>query len=316
MTKSAVVRRRPEMEIVVESSIKKFVCRIVLSGAVAAVLSQAAVAQTRKTVDAEAKMFAASASYERFMGRWSRLLAPAFIAFAGVKNGDRVLDVGTGTGSLAAAVEGSMPASEIVGVDPSEGFIAYAQKSAKSARARYEVGDAQALKLKDASFDQTLALLVMNFVPDHNKAIAEMRRVTRPQGIVSACVWDYDAGMQMLRFFWDEAIALDQAIEPKDERHMKLSRQGQLGDLWKNAGLINIKEESLVIDQAYSSFDDYWDPFTKGAGPGGAYVVSLSQDRRQQLEASVRRRLLGDRHDGPFTLKAKAWCVRGGVPKT
>ena len=209
---------------------KKFVSRIVLlSLTVVAVLSENGFAQNTNVTEAEAKMFAASAGYERFMGRWSRLLAPAYIAFAGVKNGDRVLDVGTGTGSLAAAVEASMPASEIVGVDPSEGFIAYAQRNAKSTRVHFEVGDAQALKFKDASFDNTLALLVMNFVPDHSKAIAEMRRVTRAQGIVSACVWDYDAGMQMLRFFWDEAVALDPAIEPRDERHMKLSRQGQLG---------------------------------------------------------------------------------------
>ena len=210
----------------------------------------------------------------------------------------------------------SMPLGEIVGIDPSEAFVAYAQKSAKSTRVRYEVGDAQALKFKDASFDQTLALLVMNFVPDHSKAIAEMRRVTRPEGIVSACVWDYDAGMQMLRFFWDEAIALDPAIEPRDERHMKLSRHGQLGDLWQKAGLINVKEQPLTINQAYSSFDEYWDPFTRGAGPGGAYVVSLSQDRRQQLEARLRKRLLGDRQDGPVTLEAKAWCVRGEFLKT
>jgi SAM-dependent methyltransferase len=291
---------------------KKFVSGIVLSSlTVAAVLTQSAFAQITNVTEAEARMFAASAGYERFMGRWSRLLAPGYVTFAGVKNGDRALDVGTGTGSLAAAVEASMPASEIVGVDPSEGFITYAQKNAKSARMHFEVGDAQALKFKDASFDNTLALLVMNFVPDHNKTIAEMRRVTRGQGIVSACVWDYDAGMQMLRFFWDEAIALDPVIEPRDERHMKLSRQGQLGDLWRTAGLMNVKEEPLVT---YSSFNDYWEPFTKGAGPGGAYVVSLSEDRRQQLEARMRKRLLGERQDGPFTLSARAWCVRGEVP--
>ena len=284
------------------------------SSLIIALLSPCAIAQNTVT-EAEAKMFAASAGYERFMGRWSRLLAPHYIAFAGVKNGDRVLDIGTGTGSLAAAVEASMPASQIVGVDPSKGFISYAQKNAKSTCVQFDVGDAQALKYKDASFDSTLALLVMNFVPDHHKAITEMRRVTRPQGIISACVWDYDQGMQMLRFFWDEAIALDPAIEPKDERHMKLSHQGQLGDLWKKAGLINVKEESLVIDQAYSSFNDYWEPFTKGAGPGGAYVVSLPEDRRRQLEARIRTRLLGDRADGPFTLKAKTWCVRGEVPR-
>ena len=296
---------------------RKFVGRLVLSALIVApVLGRGAFAQSTNVTEAEAKMFAVSAGYEHFMGRWSRLLAPHYIAFAGVKNGQRVLDVGTGTGSVAAAVEARLPESEIVGVDPSEGFIAYAQKHAKSTRARFEVGDAQALKFKDASFDHTMALLVMNFIPDHNKAIAEMRRVTRAQGIVSACVWDYDAGMQMLRFFWDEAVALEPAIEPRDERHMKLSRQGQLGDLWRKAGLVNVQEAPLVIEQAYASFNDYWEPFTKGAGPGGAFVVSLAQDRRQQLEARMRKRLLGDRRDGPFTLTARAWCVRGEVPRT
>jgi ubiquinone/menaquinone biosynthesis C-methylase UbiE len=298
-----------------ESAMKIFASGIVLSLLMVAAVPATGFAQDANLTEAEAKMFAATAGYERFMGRWSRLLAPAYIAFAGVKDGDRVLDVGTGTGSLAAAVEARMPASEIVGVDPSEGFIAYAQKNAKSLRVHFEVGDAQALKFKDGSFDNTLALLVMNFVPDHDKAVAEMRRVTRARGVVSACVWDYDSGMQTLRFFRDEAVALDPAAEPKDERHMKLSRQGQLGEVWRRAGLMNIKEEALAIAQDYASFNDYWEPFTKGAGPGGAYVVSLAEDRRQQLEARMRRRLLGDRHDGPFTLTARVWCVRGEVPE-
>jgi len=264
--------------------------------------------------EAEAKMFAASAGYENFMGRWSKRLAPAYVALAGVKSGDRVLDVGTGTGSLAFAVEAATSSGEIVGIDPSEGFITYAKKNAKAGRMSFEVGDAQALKFKDASFDQTMSLLVMNFVPDHNKAIIEMRRVTRPGGVVSSCVWDYNAGMEMLRFFWDEVVALDPAMAPKDERHMKLSREGQLGELWKKAGLVNVQEKPLVIEQAYTSFGDYWTPFLKGAGPGGAYVVSLTDERRQQLEQRMRKRLLGDRQDGAFTLKARAWCVRGEVP--
>jgi len=299
-----------------EAEMKNLIRSIALSSlTVAALLGQQTLAQTTKAMEAEAKMFAVSAGYERFMGRWSRLLAPNYIAFAGVKNGDRVLDVGTGTGSAAAAVAAGMPASEIVGVDPSEGFIAYAQKNVTSTRAHFEVGDAQALRFKDASFNQTMALLVMNFVPDHNKAIVEMRRVTRPQGVVSACVWDYNAGMEMLRFFWDEVVALDPAMAPKDERNMKLSREGQLGELWKKAGLVNVQEKPLVIEQAYTSFDDYWGPFLKGAGPGGAYVVSLADERRRQLEARMRKRLLGNRDDGAFILKAQAWCVRGEVPK-
>jgi SAM-dependent methyltransferase len=179
---------------------------------------------------------------------------------------------------------------------------------------RFEVGNAQALRHKDGSFDQTMSLLVMNFVPDHEKALGEMRRVTRPGGVVSACVWDYNAGMEMLRFFWDEVVALDPAMEPKDERHMKLSREGQLGALWRKAGLTNVEERDLTIDQSYAAFDDYWTPFLKGAGPGGAYVVSLTEERRRELESRLQKRLLGDRPDGAFTLKARAWCVRGNVP--
>jgi SAM-dependent methyltransferase len=259
-------------------------------------------------------MFTASAGYENFMGRWSRLLAPAYVAFAGVKDGDRVLDVGAGTGSLATAVAAATKASEIHGIDPSEAFIDAAKRSAKSGRLAFEVGDAQALRFPDATFDRTMSLLAMNFVPDHDKAIGEMRRVTRPGGGVSACVWDYHAGMEMLRFFWDEVVVLDPAMEPKDERHMKLTRQGQLGELWRKAGLINVREAPLTIEQKYASFDDYWGPFLKGAGPGGAYVVSLSDERRTELEARMRKRLLGDRQDGAFTLEARAWCVRGEVP--
>jgi ubiquinone/menaquinone biosynthesis C-methylase UbiE len=264
--------------------------------------------------EAEAKMFAASAAYERFMGRWSRLLAPVYISFAQIESGDRVLDVGAGTGSLASALEATPGVKEVVGVDPSEGLIAYARQNAKAGRARFEVGDAQALKFDDASFDKTMSLLVMNFVPDHDKAIAEMRRVTRPGGGVSACVWDYSEAMQMLRYFWDEAVALDPAADKKDERHMKLSREGQLGEAWKKAGLKNVQEKALVIEQSYTSFDDYWEPFLKGAGPAGAYAVALPEEQSQQLESRLRQRLLAGRDDGPFVLKARAWAVRGEVP--
>jgi SAM-dependent methyltransferase len=263
---------------------------------------------------AETKMFTGSAAYERYMGRWSRLLAPHYIGFARVKNGERVLDVGAGTGALTSALEAVMSSGTLVGIDPSESFVRYAEKNAKSHRVTFEVGDAQALRFADASFDHTMAMLVMNFIPDHDKAVAEMRRVTRPHGIVSSCVWDYNAGMQSLRIFWDEVVALDPAAEPKDERNMMLTRQGQLGQLWRKAGLSNVQETSLTVDQSYVSFDDYWGPFLTGVGPGGAYVASRTADQRGQLEARLRKRLLGTRDDGAFALRAQVWCVRGEVP--
>lgn len=258
-------------------------------------------------------MFTVGEGYERFMGRWSRLLAAEYIAFAGLRDGERVLDVGTGTGSVARALAEAMPACEVVAVDPSEAFIAHAKGNTPTNRLRFEVGDAQALRYEDGVFDQTLSLLVLNFVPDPARAIGEMRRVTRPGGTVSAGVWDYDAGMQMLRFFWDEAVALDPAAEPRDERHMKLCREGQLGALWRKAGLADVREQALTIEQRFASFDDYWAPFLKGVGPAGAYVVSLPEERRHELAARLYKRLLGGRSDGVFTLEARAWCVRGTV---
>ena len=260
--------------------------------------------------EAENRMFTASAGYEAYMGRWSRRLAPAYIAFAAPKDGERVLDVGSGTGALASALEAALGSSPITGVDPSAGFVAGAAKNAASGRARFEVGDAQKLRFADASFDHAMSMLVMNFIPDHHRALAEMRRVTRAGGTVSSCVWDYGEDMQSLRIFWDEAVALDPAAEPKHERNMKLSRAGQLGALWKSAGLASVQEKALSIDQAFKSFDDYWDPFLTGVGPGGAYVAALPEDRRQELASRLRKRLGG----GAFTLKARAWCARGEVP--
>jgi len=260
-------------------------------------------------------MFATGDGYEAYMGRWSRRLAPAYATFAGVEDGQRILDVGTGTGALASLLVSTFPRSEVVGVDPSAAFVDHAAKKAASDRLRFEVGDAQALPYPEASFDQVMALLVMNFIPDHGKALAEMKRVTRAGGVVSACVWDYGNGMESLRLFWDEVVALEPAAAPKHERHMKLSRPGELGALWTQAGLEQVREASLVIDQAFSSFSDYWTPFLAGTGPGGAYVASLSVERRQALEAGLRRRLRSGGPDGPFELSARVWSVRGQVPR-
>lgn len=248
------------------------------------------------------------------MGRWSRLLVPGYLEFAGVRDGQRILDVGTGTGALALALEARTASARIVGIDPSEDFLAAARRNAASSRIGFEAGDAQALRFADASFDLALSLLVLNFVKDAAAAIAEMRRVTRAGGTVSACVWDYNEGMQMARFFWDEAVALDPAMAPKDQRHMNFARQGELGDAWRKAGMKGVREHAIVIELPYANFEDYWQPFLEGAGAAGAFVAALARERRRELESRLRERMLGDRPDGPFSLKARAWCVRGEVP--
>ncbi|MFO1328066.1 MAG: methyltransferase domain-containing protein [Rubrivivax sp.] len=263
---------------------------------------------------APAAMFAAAEAYDRYMGRWSRRLAPLFLAFAGVRDGDRVLDVGSGTGSLALAAADALPASPVLGIDPSASFVDFARRRGTPPRLRFEVGDAQELPCPSSGFDHALALLVLNFVPDHQRAIAEMRRVTRPGGTVGACVWDYGDGMQMLRVFWDAATALDASTAERDERHMKLWRPGQLAAAWAEAGLAEVREETLSIELPFASFDDYWGPFLAGAGPGGAHVARLDPAARDALAARLRRQLLGGRADGAFTLMASARCVRGKVP--
>ena len=181
-------------------------------------------------------------------------------------------------------------------------------------RVRFEVGDAQQMRFGDASFTRTLSLLVVNFIPDAPRAIGEMRRVTRSGGVVAAAVWDYGEGMEMLRVFWDEAIALEPREEKKDERHMPLCRRGELSALWKDAGLQAVTEEGLTIDTAFASFDDYWAPFLGKQGPAGAFVAALPENRREALQLRLRKRLLGDGPDHAITLHARAWAVRGVVP--
>ena len=255
-------------------------------------------------------MFSESDGYERFMGRWSRRLAPLFVDFVGVDAGDDVLDVGCGTGALTLAAA-AVPSVRAVGVDPSSEFVRAAQRACDGDRIRFQVGDASKLPFPDASFERTLALLVLNFVPDATAALREMIRVTRLNGVVAAAVWDYGDGMEMLRMFWDEAVALAPAAAARDERHMPLSGRGELSALWRDAGLGDIEDASLTLDMAFASFDDYWQPFLCGQGPAGAYVSALAEPTREQLRARLSDRLVGAERG--FTLTARAWAVRGVV---
>jgi SAM-dependent methyltransferase len=259
-------------------------------------------------------MFSFGDAYDVFMGRWSRRLAPLLVQFAGVTDRDDVLDVGCGTGSLTAAVAATAPSSRICAIDRSEPYVAVARAHHESPRVRFEVGDAQQLPLEDASFDRTLSLLILNFIPDPGKALNEMIRVTRPGGTVAAAVWDYGQGMEMLRVFWDEAITLTPGADAEDERHMPLSRRGELSTFWRAHDLQNVFETPLTIETPFSSFENYWSPFLQRQGPAGAHVAALSASDREQLALRLRRRVLGDRSDGPITLRARAWAVRGDVP--
>jgi SAM-dependent methyltransferase len=255
--------------------------------------------------------------YDRFMGRWSRALATRFVQFVAVRGGDAILDVGSGTGALAAAVAAAAPSSRITGVDSAPSHVEIARARHAGSRARFEVGDAQRLRFVDRRFDRTLSLLALNFVADPARALDEMVRVTRRGGTIAAAVWDYGRDMEMLRTFWDEATALNPACAARDERYMPLCRPGELGALWRDRRLTETCEAAITIHTSFSSFEDYWSPFLEGEGPAGAYVATLAPDERDELRLRLRRRLLGEGADGPIGLDARAWAVRGRrTPRT
>lgn len=261
-------------------------------------------------------MFGNANQYERFMGRWSRLVAPKLLEFADPPDHGRILDVGSGTGALASVIAPHRKRANILGIDPSTEYVAYANsKNASPDRVAFQTGDAQQLSFPDASFDASLSLLVFNFIPDPKKALSEVRRVTKPEGKIAAAVWDYGAGMRMLRVFWDAAVATDPAAEKVDEKHMPLCRGGELSDLWKGGGLENVREQPIDITTQFASFADYWDPFLLGQGPAGAYTARLDPGRQQALRGELKRRLAVSREDAPLVLTARVWAVRGAVPK-
>jgi ubiquinone/menaquinone biosynthesis C-methylase UbiE len=244
-------------------------------------------------------------AYDRFMGRYSRELAPRFLDFAGIAAGTRALDVGCGSGVLTSALADRLGAASVAAADPSESLLAACADRVPDADVRR--APAEELPWPDGSFDAVLAQLVLNFVADADAAVSEMSRVAAPGGILASCTWDYAGGMRMLHTFWDAATELD--AQAPAESSMRYRTAEELASLWERSGLNDVETGALEVEVAYDGFDDYWEPFALGVGPAGAYYASLDPERREALRAGCFTRLGSPA--GPFSLTARAFAVRG-----
>lgn len=258
-----------------------------------------------------------AASYERMMGRWSRRLAPLFIEHAGAAAGERLLEVGCGTGSLTFTLARTVAFGELTAIDYADVYVEAARARNGDPRIRIERGDATALRFPDAHFDRALSLLVLHFVPEPGVAVAQMRRVTRPGGVVAAAVWDSPGGLIAQRMFWDTAAMLDAAAVEQRGRAMSKAvvAPGGLARLFRAAGLADVDERPLLIRMEHADFADYWEPLLGGEGPMGGYVVGLGAAERARLEQHLRAAYLAGAPDGPRSFAAVAWSCRGVVPR-
>jgi SAM-dependent methyltransferase len=244
-------------------------------------------------------------AYDRFMGRYSRELAAPFADFANVEAGQRVVDVGCGSGVLTAELARRVGAEHVAGADPSPLLDACAERVPG---ADLKQAAAEDLPWPDDSFDAALAQLVVHFMDDPGAGIAEMARITRPDGVVAACTWDFSGGMKLLGTYWAAARALD----PGAESESSAFDEAGLDALWRQAGLAGIEVDALVVSSRYADFDELWQTFLLGVGPAGRHLASQPPERQAALRAEYSSRL--GEPDGAFTLDARAWAVRGRVP--
>jgi ubiquinone/menaquinone biosynthesis C-methylase UbiE len=245
----------------------------------------------------------AADAYDRFMGRYSVRLAPALADFGEVRRGQKALDVGCGPGALTGELVERLGAEAVAAVDPSEPFV-------EAARARHpgvdvRLSNAEELPYDDGAFDVTLAQLVVHFMADPARGIAEMARVTRPDGVVVACVWDFENERAPLSPFWHAARELD--ADAMDESGLTGARAGQLRELLHQTGLKDVDETAISASVTHAGFEEWWEPFTLGVGPAGAYAKSLDAEQLSALRERCRELL----PEGPFTLTTHAWAARG-----
>ncbi len=244
----------------------------------------------------------AADAYDLYMGRYSTPLAPQLADFAGVRAGQRALDVGCGPGALTGELVARLGAESVAAVDPSESFVEAARVRQPGVDVRQ--ASAEELPFADDEFDAALAQLVVHFMADPVGGLREMARVALPGGVVAACVWDFAGGRGPISLLWTAAKQLDPAAE--DESELAGARQGHLAKLLGDAGLRDVRESELAFDVEYGSFDEWWAPFTLGVGPGGAYVAALDASRRDQLRQRCR-----ELAPTPFAFEAVAWAARG-----
>jgi SAM-dependent methyltransferase len=247
----------------------------------------------------------AAEAYDRFMGRYSALLAPQFADLAGVASPQRVLDVGCGPGALTSELAERVGASAVSAVDPSEQFVAAARE--RHPGVDVQRAAAEELPFAEGEFDAALAQLVVHFMADPVRGLAEMARVTRADGVVAACVWDHAGEQTPLAPFWQAVHELDPDAE--DESGLAGGREGHLAELFAEAGLREVEETALPVRVQHATFEEWWEPFTLGVGPAGSYATALDSAQQVELGERCRQRL----PDAPFTLTARAWAARGQV---
>ena len=257
------------------------------------------------------------AGYEKYIGRWSRQLARGLVEFADVRPGERVLDVGCGTGSLTVAL-GDANVAAVTGIDVSAPYIDYARQRTSNRAVTFEVGDALKLPFTDGVFDRALSMLALDVLPDPARGLAEMCRVTRPGGVVAVLVPDFRCGFAAFSMLWDTAAVLDpRAGEVRDEMVSKtLGWPDGLATLFRTVGLADPKEDHLSVLFRYTSFEDYWSSFLAGQGKLGGYVMSLADGQRRELEDKVRATYLCGMPPGPRAMTNWFWAVRGDVPRS
>lgn len=258
-------------------------------------------------------VWAAGDLYEPYVGRWSRVVAREFLGWLGVPHGKRWLDVGCGTGALTQTIQRHVAPKQVHGVDPSPGFIEYAR--AHTQDATFDVQDAQSLSLPDGAFDAAVAGLVLNFVPRPERAAAEMRRVVARGGTAAGYVWDYADKMELMRYFWDAAVELNPDARKLDEGvRFPLCRSEPLAALFREAGLEDVQVRAIDAPTPFKDFEDYWTPFLGGQAPAPGYCMSLDERGRAALRERIRSQL-PFRADGSIHLFARAWAVKGRVPR-